>query len=241
MKTSEHSINLLVIDLGNTDIKFGLANSNVWHCERGWERLEAFIQNQKIDHALASNVAREEEMQKLRKLIPQVRLISELAHIPIINAYKTPQTLGHDRLANAVAISKLKESGAALCIDIGTCLKFDFVDAHGVYQGGSIAPGLRMRFRALHEFTANLPHVTRWQHSELIGTDTTSSLISGVVEGMTNEINETIRRYHLVCEKLNLFLTGGDSSHFENVINYRIFADPNLTLLGLKLILEANV
>lgn len=241
MKTSEHSKNLLVIDLGNTDIKFGFYNPNVWRCERGWEKLEELSQTLKIDHALVSNVASEDNIQKLRKWIPEVLLLNELVHIPIVNAYKTPHSLGQDRLANAVAISKLKESGAALSIDVGTCLKFDFVDMHGVYQGGSIAPGLHVRFRALHEFTANLPHITQWKNSELIGTDTTSSLISGVIEGMTNEINETIRRYHQVYGNLTIFLTGGDSMHFENAINYRIFADPNLTLRGLKIILEANV
>jgi type III pantothenate kinase len=158
-----------------------------------------------------------------------------------VNQYKTPNTLGQDRLANAIAIQKATTENAAISVDVGTCLKFDFVDEHGNYLGGSISPGLHMRFKALQKYTANLPLIENWEEHPMIGMDTKSSIVSGVVEGMTNEINETLRRYQEKHERLTIFMTGGDYTHFENAINYRIFADPNLTLRGLKLILEANV
>jgi type III pantothenate kinase len=231
----------LVIDFGNTDLKFGFFANQVVETGRGWDALKTTLVKYPIEHVLVSNVASKERIAELKKLIPHFLQLLEIKAIPLDNRYATPETLGQDRLANAVAIKYLKQDGAALSIDIGTCLKFDFVDTFGSYLGGSISPGLRMRFQALHHFTANLPLIEHWEKTELIGNDTKSSLVSGVIEGMTNEINETIRRYQEHNENLTIFLTGGDSVYFENAINCRIFADPNLTLHGLKIILEANV
>jgi len=231
----------LVVDLGNTALKFGLFIGESVHFGRSYEELVHVVNQHHFDYSLISSVSTIEFTNDVKKIVPNALLFSQLNIVPIQNLYATPDTLGYDRIANAVAIMNAKDSGAALSIDIGTCLKFDFVDNTGAYIGGSISPGLRMRFRALHEYTANLPLIVSWDDSLMIGQDTHSSLVSGVVEGMTNEINETIRRYQERCENLTIYLTGGDSVYFENAINYRIFADPNLTLKGLKIILEANV
>jgi len=237
----KQSPTFLVIDFGNTALKFGYYAEGLVEANRGWDALDACINKYTIDHVLVSNVASEERISELKKHVPHFLLFHEIQHFPIENQYATPKTLGQDRLANAIAIRHLVSTGPALCIDAGTCLKFDFVDKNGAYLGGSIAPGMRMRFDALHQFTANLPRIEHWDESTLIGNDTQSSLISGVIEGMTNEINETIRRYNERYNNLTIFLTGGDGVYFENAINCRIFADPNLTLHGLKIILEANV
>ncbi len=232
---------LLAIDLGNTDLKFGWFQNDVEFFGRGWDPLEALMQSRSVDQAIVSNVNAEEQLLRVQTLVPSVLSLRDVKQIPIINGYETPNTLGQDRLCNAVAVKHLADGNPALCIDAGTCLKFDFVDAQGVYQGGSIAPGLQMRFRAMHQFTANLPLIEHWENSHLIGKNTVQSMVSGALEGITNEINETLRRYSKRYENLTIFLTGGDAAHFENAIIYRIFADPNLTLHGLKIILEANV
>lgn len=232
---------LLVVDLGNTDVKFGFFHQTIELIGRGWLELKQCIEENKPIHALISNVSSSENLNEILKFLPHAITFDSIAFKPIVNKYASPETLGQDRLANAVAIKHRVNSGSALSIDLGTCLKFDFVDEYGQYLGGSIAPGMRMRFRALSEFTANLPHIKEWENHVLIGTDTSSSMVSGVIEGMTNEINETISRYLKHYQNLTIFLTGGDSVHFENAIKYPIFADPNLTLHGLKIILEANV
>jgi type III pantothenate kinase len=239
--TISSKLTFLTIDLGNTDLKFGLFQGENLMAGRGWADLEQLCQNHKIDHAIVSNVASEDHLERLKNILPQIVSLRDCKRLPIENKYATPETLGQDRLCNAVAIKHLKNDGAALSIDLGTCLKFDFVNEYDAYCGGSIAPGMRMRFQALHQFTANLPHIENWNESSLIGDDTASSLVSGVIEGITNEINETIRRYKERYQNLTIFLTGGDRVYFENAINCRIFADPNLTLRGLKIILEANV
>ena len=144
-------------------------------------------------------------------------------------------------MANAVAIAHLSDGLPALAVDTGTCLKFDFVDDKRNYQGGSISPGLMMRFKAMHEFTANLPMIETWSEKKLIGTTTQESLVSGALIGMENEISATIQRYQSQQKDLRIFMTGGDLKYFDFELKNPIFAHENLTLLGLKLILDKNV
>jgi type III pantothenate kinase len=241
MKMSKSEVTYLVIDLGNTDLKYAYYQDKMIDFGRGFEALSYALNKTSFTYAMVASVASEAVLQKIIALIPKIRILNKDFKTPIHNNYATPNTLGQDRLANAVAIAHLSEGQAALCIDCGTCLKFDFVDARGRYQGGSISPGLHMRFKALNHYTANLPLIENWESENLIGRDTQSSLVSGVINGMRGEINDTIARYLEHNKNLTLFLTGGDASHFENAIKYPIFADSNLTLFGLKLILEANV
>ncbi len=160
--------------------------------------------------------------------------------IPIDNNYSTPTTLGKDRLAAAVAISVLAPGQNALSIDTGTAIKFDFVDSNNVYQGGSISPGLYLRFKALHTFTAKLPLVDYDNIHEYIGKDTKTSILSGVMNGATAEINAFIDYYKNEYENVNIFLTGGESIYFVNHLKSDIFAVPNLVLQGLNEILRYN-
>ncbi len=241
LKMNHSSTSYLVVDLGNTDLKFAFYQNDLVHAGRGFEALIEALDVYDYQYVLVASVADEAVLTRLGTMIPKFILLSTDCNIPIQNGYSTPQTLGQDRLANAVALAHLSPDKPALSIDCGTCLKFDFVDKQGRYLGGSIAPGLRMRFKSLHEHTANLPLIESWSSEPLIGNNTDSSLVSGVVNGMRSEINETIARYLHDNENLTIYLTGGDASHFENAIKYPIFADSNLTLFGLKLILEANV
>jgi type III pantothenate kinase len=239
MSTTESTY--LVVDLGNTDLKFGFFQENLLLAGRGKSAFQEALKSHSYNHALISSVADQVQLNELISILPDAIIMNSDLRFPVINDYATPKTLGQDRIANAVALNHLRKENAGLCIDCGTCLKFDFVDADGIYKGGSIAPGLQMRFKSLNHYTANLPLIESWQTEALIGNDTKSSLVSGVLNGMRSEINGTLARYLQNTENLTIYLTGGDASHFENAIKYPIFADSNLTLLGLKLILEANV
>lgn len=160
--------------------------------------------------------------------------------IPIKNNYETPNTLGKDRLAAAVAISILAPGQNALSIDTGTAIKFDFVDSNNVYQGGSISPGLYLRFKALHTFTAKLPLVDYDNIHDYIGKNTKTSILSGVMNGAMAEINAFIDYYKNEYENVNIFLTGGESIYFVDNLKSDIFAVPNLVLQGLNEILRYN-
>jgi type III pantothenate kinase len=243
---SKKASTYLSIDQGNTALKFAVfQNRKMIYNGIGVQPLKDYQAQHAIDKAILSSVGDSEIVESLQALFPNLHVLSSDSKLPITNDYLSPKTLGQDRLANAVAGNFLAKKNPALIIDIGTCLKFDFVDSDSAYKGGAIAPGLRMRYKALEHFTAALPDLSDSQEftpffEAFVGQNTQESIHVGVYTGMCNEINETIRRYVERYTELTIFLTGGDAHYFENVINYRIFAASNLTLLGLSLILEIN-
>lgn len=238
----------LIIDWGNTRVKVAIFNG---------EALEHhFIEPAINPDWLHENVPGFEHMHVLVCSVTQASMQIEafleascqryvkLTHqtpLPIVMAYQTPETLGYDRLANAVAAQKFTRKGYhSLAIDVGTCLKFDFVHAADGYLGGSISPGLRMRFSALNHFTDALPLVKPRVESELIGASTQGSIESGVMIGMLSEIECTIQRYRALYAPMEIYLTGGDAQFFEKALKNIIFAHSFLTLHGLNDILEFN-
>ncbi len=232
----------LVVDIGNTQLKFAFfEGDSVVFKGVGIENLENALSARAYSNAIVASVSDKSTTQKVLDMLDSAIVASNSLIVPIGNKYKTPQTLGMDRLANAVAIAHLSPASPALAVDAGTCLKFDFVDAFGTYQGGSISPGLRMRFKAMHEFTANLPLIDTWSEKKLIGKTTDESMVSGALIGMENEIFATIQRYQSQEKDLRIFMTGGDLKYFDFELKNPIFAHENLTLLGLKLILDKNV
>ena len=161
--------------------------------------------------------------------------------LPITLNYATPETLGKDRIAAAVGAFSLFKNQNVLAIDAGTCVKFDFVSKDGVYEGGSISPGLEMRFKALSTFTNKLPLVSSVQETvSLIGKSTLESILSGVQNGIVNEILGMINEYKLLYPDLKTVLSGGDTGFFEVALKNSIFASPNLVLIGLNEILLEN-
>jgi type III pantothenate kinase len=161
--------------------------------------------------------------------------------VPIKNKYRSAFTLGSDRLAAAVGGFLRFHGKPVLVIDAGTCLKFNYVNRKGEYLGGSISPGVEMRFKALHNFTARLPLLEAGAYKpQLIGTDTTGSIKTGVMEGIFHEVKGVIESYRKKDKNLNVILTGGDAALFDKRLKTRIFADPYLILKGLNAILEYN-
>ena len=161
--------------------------------------------------------------------------------LPIsIEEYDTPKTLGTDRIANAVAAHHYSNTEQALVIDVGTCIKFDLV-LKGKYQGGSISPGYAMRLKAMHEFTGALPQLELEDFSPTIGKSTKQAMLSGVINGIQAEISGFINYYTQQYQQLTIFLTGGDHKRFDKELKNSIFADDNLTIKGLYIILKHNV
>ncbi len=234
----------LVIDIGNTQLKYGLFDQghHVFHeavSASEWRSLEQKLSSYLIDAVIISTVAGfPEGLLSFLKTIADPIVLDEKLPVPILNAYASPQTLGRDRLANACAALALFPGEPVLIIDAGTCLKFDFVDEDETYHGGAISPGLYMRFRALHSDTIQLPLLEPVAHPALIGRDTRSSILSGVVNGMIAEIDGVAEQYQLLYPRLRLVMTGGDAGFFLNQLKSRIFAAPNLTLIGLNAILD---
>ena len=160
--------------------------------------------------------------------------------IPITNRYRTPETLGSDRLAAVIGASSLKPGKDLLIIDAGTCITYEVIDARGNYWGGNIAPGMQMRLRALHEFTARLPLVEAEGEMPGMGYDTETAIRSGVLRGMKYEIEGYIKSMRTKFPHLLVFLTGGDHINFDTNIKNIIFTDKYIVPRGLNRILDYN-
>ncbi|MBP9510947.1 MAG: type III pantothenate kinase [Bacteroidales bacterium] len=159
---------------------------------------------------------------------------------PIKIAYKTPHTLGNDRIAAAAAAYSKSSGAPALVITCGSCIIYDFVDENGNYLGGAISPGLRMRLKALHNFSAKLPLIKPRFIDSNLGVDTETSILSGVINGMTYEVDGFIDEFRTKNIDLSVFLSGGDMLYFEGKFKNSIFAVPNIVLEGLNKILLFN-
>lgn len=160
--------------------------------------------------------------------------------------YDTPETLGWDRIANAAAVAAVDPDAVAVVVDAGTCITVDLV-ADGTFYGGSIAPGIDLRFKAMYAGTANLPLVEDWRERlgtptstlpEHIGTNTISSLLAGAWGGAQAEVHARIAEFRKRWPELKEFWTGGDAEYLHGRDSGRIFADSNLTLKGYHAILK---
>jgi type III pantothenate kinase len=232
----------LVIDQGNTRSKAGyFIDNKLIACFFEQEKLNDFLKVNRVDFSIISSVGDPCLLKALQVSFPEALIASTSLLLPIKNSYHSPATLGMDRLANAVAAHYFYPDTHCLVIDVGTCLKCDFVSQSGEYLGGSIGPGLNMRLQALHDYTAKLPLVASREKIDLIGQDTISCIQSGVVNGMENEIFGFIQRYREEQGEIRILFTGGDAKKFDLARKINIFAHENLTLIGLKLMLEANV
>lgn len=156
------------------------------------------------------------------------------------NHYLTPSTLGTDRLAAVVGAASLFAGSDNLVISAGTCITYDRIDQNGNYFGGSISPGLYMRYKALNNYTAGLPLLEPDRDFKGgYGGDTASAIRSGVQNGIRYELTGFIESYRKNTEKLNIILTGGDSNFFDTLLKNSIFApyikiEPYLVLKGLN-------
>ncbi len=236
----------LVIDRGNTAVKVALFEETVPvrvervpHSELN-RFLRDWVSEYSPSRAILGSVAGLDDASTEQWLGSRLALcvLRPDTPLPLQNRYETPATLGQDRLANAVAAWTAQPGVAHLVVDAGTCLKFDLVNAQGEYLGGAISPGLQMRFKALHTFTEKLPLIEARNPGLLVGQNTETSILSGVVNGMCAEIEGIAEQYRLRFEDIRLWLTGGDSDFFAKALKNAIFADRFLTLKGLHAILR---
>lgn len=234
----------LIVDIGNTLTKFATFKGQtlLYRGEGDWKVVKEFLLKNSIKNVIVSSVVKESNLTILLNDYDFSSFIelSSTTKVPIVNLYKSPKTLGDDRLANVVGAKSLYPNRNVLVIDAGTCIKFDAITSEGEYFGGAISPGLRMRFKALEHFTGKLPLIEPKHNVELIGDTSENSILSGVVNGSVAEIEAIIAQYKLVYENLTVILTGGDASFFDNELKSNIFVEHNLTLIGLNEILRYN-
>ncbi len=237
------SIPYVVIDAGNTTIKVGLFLHEVPESVQVMKESEVvkLCNNLPASPIIVSSVG--QDLHHVLNLITNKRrvlVLDQNTPIPIFNAYKSPNTLGTDRLAGCIGAKRLFPALPCLVIDMGTCITYDFIDIKNQYIGGSISPGIDIRFKALHNFTSRLPLLTKSGIPSLVGDDTPSCIQSGVINGISAEINGIIDRYLDMHKDLKVIICGGDAKFFETSIKHPIFASPDLVLTGLYSILLYN-
>ncbi|MTI22156.1 type III pantothenate kinase [Fulvivirga sp. RKSG066] len=233
----------LVIDFGNTRTKAAIFSENkllIKEDNADINSIQSLITTHEPTHTIISSVSVSPEKLKAQYGDDAIILNHQLP-LPFLLDYKTPQTLGLDRIAAVAGAQYLFPKTNCLVIDAGTCITYDAIDAKGIYHGGAISPGVKMRFKALNTFTANLPLVEHSENTPLVGQTTKECLESGVIYGVIGEINEFIRMYNHKFADLQIIICGGDTKFFENRLKADIFASPELVLTGLNRILLHNV
>lgn len=236
----------LCLDIGNSYTKAAVFDHGILSQFSRFEdfttaELGKLIEEFKPDNSIISTVADAvEPFEKLLKANTNYKRFSTLLKVSVENKYKSPATLGLDRWAAVLGANATYKNSAVLIIDAGTCITYDVLTADRKYFGGSISPGINMKFKALNVFAARLPLVA-WNAENDIkeGTDTNSAISNGVLLGTVNEIEGFIASNIKKHTTLNVIITGGDANFLFKQLQNSIFApqiivDPFLVLKGLN-------
>lgn len=189
---------------------------------------------------LASVIKHNPEIENILDRNTQFHKLGHTSKLPFTTPVGKPETIGADRLASVAAAVDLFPNQHNLVIGLGSCITYNFVNRTNEFLGGSISPGMQMRFRSMHEQTALLPLVEPENQFPLIGFDTKTNILSGVIMGISKEIDGIIDAYALKFNNFNVLLTGGDMGFFVPHLKNKIFADPYLIFKGLYAISEFN-
>jgi len=236
----------LCLDFGNTRLKCAVFRGDVFKdilvLENGHvATIEQLLDTYSPDAViLASVVNHDPAIETILAKRTRFHKLGHQSRLPFATPVGKPDTIGADRLALAAAAVHLYPGKHTLVVGLGSCITFNFVNKFHEFLGGSISPGLEMRFRAMHEFTAKLPLVKADWNFPLIGYDTRTNMLSGVILGMSKEIDGIINEYALKYSNFNVLLTGGDMGFFVPHLKNEIFADPHLIYKGLYAISTSN-
>ena len=236
----------ICFDFGNSRFKAAIFKKNELVDVRVLENasestIQALLNEMKPEKTILSSVVHHEKsIETILATQSKFHLLGPDTLLNFTTPVGKPATIGADRLglvAAAVDIFPLQHN---LIISLGTCITYNFVNKAHEFLGGSISPGMQMRFKSMHEQTALLPLITPSNEFTLVGYDTKTNLLSGVILGMAAEIDGIIAAYEQKYGNFNVLLTGGDISYFVPHLKKRIFADQNLIFKGLYAICKKN-
>ena len=239
-------MNTLCFDFGNTRLKIAffqnaklaevlvIENDEIATIGSVLEKFDAqkTILSSVINHNL--------EIETLLAQKTKFHKLSHLSKLPFTTPVGKPETIGADRLALCASAVYFFPKQHNLVIGMGSCITYNFINADHDFLGGGISPGMEMRMRSLNQFTAKLPIVKPDGNVPLVGYDTVTNILSGVVMGMANEIDGFINTYKEKLSNFNVHLTGGDLVYLAPHLKSQIFADPELIFKGLYAISEVN-
>ncbi|MFT3909833.1 MAG: type III pantothenate kinase [Ferruginibacter sp.] len=236
----------LCLDFGNTRLKAAIFEDaefkeEIFLTDASIALIEALLNKYKPAKSILSSVINHNEA--IETLLASKSLFHKLSSKTKLNfkiAVNKPETIGADRLALIAAAVHFFPAKNNLIIGLGSCITYNFVNQYNQFLGGSISPGMDMRFKSMNDHTAKLPLVQATWNFPLIGYDTKTNLQSGVIVGMTAEIEGFIRKYEEKFGNFNAVLTGGNSAYFASQLKNKIFADHNFLFKGLYALSELN-
>lgn len=235
----------LTIDQGNSSAKIALWNGSELVDQEVTDsltrqQLERVVDRFHPERALVGTVTGNGPRiaRFLRELgVTHARELSYDMPLPLQLDYATPDTLGEDRIAAAVGAWSIFPRQSSLVVDMGTAVTYDLVSADGHFRGGNIAPGIGMRLRSLHSFTARLPQVGGYGETPLLGIDTATAMRAGAVRGVAAEISYYRTQ---LPQGTNLVLTGGWARRVSEFLDFPVTLEPCLVTKGLLSILLYN-
>ena len=235
----------LIIDIGNTKAKLALFSGKKIISKKilnqcTFKLVKDFVSDAEITSSIISSVKDfNNDVTNISNYYNSI-ILTHNTQIPIKNLYKTPETLGNDRIALVVGANFLYPKKDVIIIDAGTCITIDFLNKRAEYLGGRISPGINMRFKSLNTFTDKLPLNKLKKNTNFYGNDTLSAINSGVQRGVLSELNQIISEYSDQNPNLIIVLCGGDALYLQNELKRPIFVNQNLVLVGLNEILDYN-
>ncbi|MFT4094726.1 MAG: type III pantothenate kinase [Niabella sp.] len=236
----------LCLDFGNTRKKAAIFNNNeiikvLTLEDDAAATIASLVNTYKPGRSILSSVIEHNPvLEDILKRNTRFHLLDHASRLPITTPVGRPETIGADRLAITAAGVHFFPGKNLLLIGLGTCITLNFVNKYKEFLGGSISPGLEMRLKSLQYYTAKLPFTPPKTDVPLMGYDTDTNILSGVILAMGYEIDGFIEAYKARFDNLNVVLTGGDIQYLAPHIRNRIFADPDLIFKGLYAISEAN-
>ena len=236
----------LCLDLGNTRMKAALfEDGKLLHSDvlenDGVEKTGQLLDEYRPENAILSSVIKHDpRIEALLASKTRFHLLNHLSRLNFTVPVGKPETMGADRLALAAAVVHFYPEQNNLVIGLGSCITYNFINKYHQFLGGGISPGMEMRLKSLRDYTALLPLVEKEWEFPLIGYDTKTNILSGVVLGMAKEIEGMVEEYSKKYTNFNVVLTGGDCTYFARLLKNRIFADPDLLYKGLYAISETN-
>lgn len=236
----------LCFDFGNTRLKCAIFEEGnlkdlVIMEDAAPETIEKLIATyQPAKSILSSVINHNPEIEDLLAQATHFHKLSYTSRLPVTSPVGKPETIGADRLGLVVAAVDMFPQQHNLVIGLGSCITYNFVNKFSEFLGGGISPGLEMRFRAMHEYTAKLPLIKPDWNFPLVGYDTRTNMLSGVILGMSKEIDGIIDAYKEKYTEFNVLLTGGDMNFFMPHLKNNILAEPYLIYKGLYAISQYN-
>lgn len=239
----------LIIDIGNTKIKAAVFEQDTLKLKEvisydNWqESIESILKkNATIQNIVVSSVSKiDNKAFSFLHSDYNLFFVSREMKFPFVNLYETPNTLGIDRMVLATGAVLRFPNTNRLVIDAGTCVTYDFIDENNHYRGGAISPGIRLRYEALNNYTAKLPLLNKEEPHSSIGNSTHQSIHSGVINGLTFEIDGFINSYSENNKNFIIILTGGDADFLAKRLKNTIFANSNFLLESLNSLYQYQI